>query len=159
MSNKQSHDTEISEEMVDKVLTDPDYAISILQSLKEERHKRLLAEQKIKEDTPKVLFADAVAASHDSCTISELAKILKQNGLSLGQNRLFEWMRENGYLCERGDAHNRPTQKAMDLQLLELKQTIVNSPNGTIIVSTTTKVTGKGQIYFVNKMLGTHPKK
>lgn len=108
----------------------------------------------LKSNAPKVLFADAVSTSQRSCLVAELAKILQQNGVNIGQNRLFAWMRENGYLCSKGQYYNQPTQKAMDLGLFELKQTTINKPDGSILVSTTTKVTGKGQVYFVNKFLG-----
>ena len=110
--------------------------------------------EQIKQDAPKVLFANAVSTSQRSCLVSELAKILKQNGVNIGQNRLFQWMRENGYLCSKGQYYNQPTQKAMDMGLFELKQTTINKPDGSILVSTTTKVTGRGQVYFVNKFLG-----
>ena len=85
--------------------------------------------------------------------LAELAKILQQNGVNIGQNRLFSWMRENGYLCQKGDYYNQPTQKSMKLGLFELKQTTINKPDGTMLVTTTTKVTGKGQVHFVNKFL------
>lgn len=91
--------------------------------------------------------------AHRSCLIAELAKILQQNGVNIGQNRLFSWMRENGYLCQKGDYYNQPTQKSMKLGLFELKQTTINKPDGTMLVTTTTKVTGKGQVHFVNKFL------
>ncbi len=107
-----------------------------------------------KQDAPKVLFAKAVETSQRSCLVSELAKILQQNGVSIGQNRLFQWLRNNGYLCSKGQYYNQPTQKAMELGLFEIKQTTINKPDGTILVSTTTKVSGKGQVYFVNKFLG-----
>ena len=120
-----------------------------------ERHKQQLqaVESENKEMKPKALFADAVATSDRSCLVSELAKILCQNGVNIGQNRLFQWLRENGYLCSKGDYYNQPTQKAMDLSLFEIKKTAINKPDGTILTSVTTKVTGKGQIYFVNKFL------
>lgn len=85
--------------------------------------------------------------------MSELAKILKQNGVEIGQNRLFEWLRSNGYLCQKGAQRNQPTQKSMEMGLFEIKQTTITKPDGSTLVSTTTKVTGKGQIYFVNKFL------
>ena len=100
---------------------------------------------------PKVLFADAVATSSRSILVAELAKILNQNGVNVGQNRLFAWLRENGFLCSRGDYYNQPTQKAMELGLFELKKTTITKPNGSILVSTTTKISGKGQIYLLNK--------
>lgn len=102
---------------------------------------------------PKARFADAVATSAHSCLIGELAKILRQNGVDIGQNRLFEWLRRNGYLCSRGDYYNQPTQRAVDMGLLEVKKTSITKPDGSVLVTSTTKVTGKGQIYFVNKFL------
>lgn len=111
-------------------------------------------DEEAKENAPKVLFANAVSTSHRSCLVAELTKILQQNGVNIGQNRLFAWMRENGYLCSKGQYYNQPTQKAMELGLFELKQTSITKPDGTVLVTTTTKVTGKGQVYFVNKFLG-----
>ncbi len=120
--------------------------------------KQLAAEnerqaEKIEQDKPKVIFADAVSTSQRSCLVAELAKILKQNGVNIGQNRLFDWLRKHGYLCSKGQYYNQPTQRAQELGLFEMKQTTINKPDGSILVSTTTKVTGKGQIYFVNKFL------
>ncbi|MDR1221437.1 MAG: phage antirepressor KilAC domain-containing protein [Tannerella sp.] len=105
---------------------------------------------------PKVLFADAVATSDRSVLVSELAKVLKQNGADIGQNRLFVWLREHGYLCSKGEYYNQPTQKSMELGLFEIKKTSITKPDGTVLVTRTTKVTGKGQIYFVNKFLPEH---
>lgn len=113
-----------------------------------EKQKLLIAEQ-----APKALFADAVATSKQSCLVGELAKILRQNGVEIGQNRLFSWLRENGFLCQGGERYNQPTQRAMEMDLFEVKKTTINKPDGSILVSTTTKVTGKGQVYFVNKFL------
>ena len=111
-------------------------------------------EAQIEADRPKVLFADAVSASKSSCLIGELAKILKQNGIDIGQNKLFQWLRSNGYLISRrGDSWNQPTQKSMQLKLFELKVTNINHADGHTTPNTTTKVTGKGQQYFVNKFL------
>ncbi|HFU4089575.1 TPA: phage antirepressor KilAC domain-containing protein [Streptococcus suis] len=111
-------------------------------------------EAQIEADKPKVLFADAVSASKSSCLIGELAKILKQNGIDIGQNKLFQWLRSNGYLISRrGESWNQPTQKSMQLGLFELKKTNINHADGHTTVSTTTKVTGKGQQYFINKFL------
>lgn len=110
-------------------------------------------QKKIAAQAPKVLFADAVQTSQRSCLVAELAKILQQNGVNIGQNRLFSWMRENGYLCQKGDYYNQPTQNAMELELFELKKTSITKPDGSVLVTTTTKVSGKGQIYFVNKFL------
>ena len=111
-------------------------------------------EAQIEADRPKVLFADAVSASKSSCLIGELAKILKQNGIDIGQNKLFQWLRSNGYLISRrGESWNQPTQKSMQLGLFELKKTNINHADGHTTVNTTTKVTGKGQQYFINKFL------
>lgn len=111
-------------------------------------------EAQIEADRPKVLFADAVSASKSSCLIGELAKILKQNGIDIGQNKLFQWLRSNGYLISRrGDSWNQPTQKSMQLGLFELKKTNINHADGHTTTNTTTKVTGKGQQYFINKFL------
>ena len=102
---------------------------------------------------PKEIFADAVTASHTSILIGELAKLLKQNGVKTGRRRLFTWMRDNGYLIKGGSSRNMPTQKGMELGLFEIKETTINNPDGSIRISRTTKVTGKGQQYFINKFL------
>jgi anti-repressor protein len=138
---------------VEKMLSDPDTMIKTLNVLKEERQKRLEAESTIKSQAPKVLFADAVATSDKSILIAELSKIITQNGVEIGQNRLFEWLRQNGYLCSKGEYYNQPTQKAMELGLFEIKKTSITKPDGSVLVTCTTKVTGKGQIYFINKFL------
>ena len=120
----------------------------------EEQQKQIEAkDEQIRQDAPRVLFSKAVETAQRSCLVSELAKILRQNGVDMGQNRLFSWMREHGYLCSKGQYYNQPTQKAMELGLFELKQTAINKPDGSVLVSTTTKVTGAGQVYFVNKFL------
>lgn len=103
---------------------------------------------------PKELFADAVATSDSSILVGELAKLLKQNGVEIGQNRLFQWMRENGYLIKSGSSKNMPTQKAMEAELFEIKERTINNPDGTVRITKTPKVTGKGQQYFINKLLG-----
>lgn len=110
-------------------------------------------ERQIKELIPKAVFADSVAASTTTILIGELAKILKQNGVATGQNRLFEWMRQNGYLINRkGTDYSMPTQRSMEMGLFEIKETSVSHSDGHITVSKTPKVTGKGQIYFINKL-------
>ena len=108
---------------------------------------------KIEADAPRVRFSQAVETADKSILIGELAKILRQNGVEMGERRLFEWMRKNGYLCSHGERYNQPTQRAMEMGLFELKKTTINKPDGTVLVTTTTKVTGKGQIYFVDKFL------
>ena len=147
------HGAYMTNETIEKALASPDFLIRLATSLKEEKQKRIEAESKIKQDAPKVLFADAVATSQRSCLVSELAKIIQQNGVNIGQNRLFQWLRDNGYLCAKGQYYNQPTQRAMEMGLFEIKQTTINKPDGSILVTTTTKVSGKGQVYFVNKFL------
>ncbi|HEL2310496.1 TPA: phage antirepressor KilAC domain-containing protein [Streptococcus suis 11538] len=111
-------------------------------------------EAQIEADKPKVLFANAVEASATSILIGDFAKILRQNGYNIGQNRLFEWLRENGFLIrKRGESYNMPTQRSMDMSLFEVKERTHHEPNGSIRISKTTKMTGKGQTYFINKFL------
>jgi anti-repressor protein len=138
----------------EELLNNPDFMIKALTALKEEREQKKILEAKIELDKPKVLFADAVSASKTTILIGELAKLIKQNGVSLGQNRFFEWLRENGYLIKRrGTDYNMPTQYSMDLELFTVKETSITHSNGHIIISKTPKVTGKGQEYFINKFL------
>lgn len=113
--------------------------------------KALMEENK--ELKPKALFADAVSASDESILIGQLAKLIRQNGYEIGQNRLFEWMRENGFLIKSGSRRNQPTQRAMDMGLFEVKERTISNPDGSTRITLTTKVTGKGQVYFVNKFL------
>ncbi|HEM3683748.1 TPA: phage antirepressor KilAC domain-containing protein [Streptococcus suis] len=111
-------------------------------------------EAQIEADKPKVLFANAVEASATSILIGDFAKILRQNGYNIGQNRLFEWLRNNGFLIrKRGESYNMPAQRSMDMSLFEVKERTHNEPNGSIRISKTTKMTGKGQTYFINKFL------
>ena len=110
------------------------------------------AQEQIERDRPKVLFADSVSASHTTILIGELAKIIKQNGVDMGQNRLFQWMRDNGYLVSRqGSDYNMPTQRSMELGLFTIKETTITHADGHTSINKTTKVTGKGQVYFVEK--------
>ena len=119
-----------------------------------EEHNK--AKALIEEQKPKVLFADSVAASHTSILVGDLAKLLHQNGVKdMGQKRLFNWLRENSYLIKRkGSDYNSPTQKAMEMGLFQIKETVVSHADGHTSVNKTTKVTGKGQQYFINKFLG-----
>lgn len=110
-------------------------------------------ESTIEDNKPKVLFADAVAASHTSILIGDLAKLIRQNGVDIGQNRLFEWLRKKGYIQSRGEARNMPTQYSMDRGLFEIKERTINNPDGSIKTTKTPKVTGKGQQYFIQKFL------
>lgn len=109
--------------------------------------------QKIEADKPKTIFADAVSASHTSILIGDLAKLICQNGYQIGQKRLFRWMRDNGYLIKSGSSYNMPTQRYVEQGLLEVKESNVQNPDGSVRITRTTKVTGKGQVYFVNKFL------
>lgn len=137
----------------EELLENPDLAIQAFQKLKEERAKRKLLEEKVEEQKPKVLFAETVETSQTSILIGDLAKIIKQKGHDIGQNRLFAWLRDNGYLIKSGERKNMPTQSAMNLGLFEVKERTVNNPDGSVRITKTTKVTGKGQIYFVNKFV------
>ena len=118
------------------------------------KNANVLLEQKIEADKPKVIFADSVSAAKSSILIGDLAKILKQNGVDIGQKRLFGWLRDNGYLIKGGSSRNMPTQRAAEMGLFEVKVSTVNNPDGSIRETKTTKVTGKGQVYFVNKFIG-----
>lgn len=116
--------------------------------------EQIEAQQKqLEAQAPKVLFAKSVETSSSSILIGELAKLMKQNGVDIGEKRLFNWLRENEYLCSFGSRYNQPSQKAMDMGLFEMKKTTITKPNGDVMVATTTKVTGKGQVYFINKFL------
>lgn len=140
--------------VVDDLLDNPDLAIQAFTKLKEEREKRKELEIKLEEDKPKVLFADSVSASKTSVLVGELAKLLKQNGIDIGQNRLFEQLRNLGYLIQKkGSSFNMPTQRSMELKLFEIKETTISQPNGEIRIQKTPKVTGKGQQYFINLFL------
>lgn len=148
------HGAYMTGETLEQALTSPDFLIRLATELKTEQEARRLAEQKIEADKPKVLFADSVAASHGSILVGELAKLLNQNGIDIGQNRLFNWLRENGYLiCRKGTDYNMPTQRSMEMQLFNIKETAITHSDGHVSISKTVKVTGKGQVYFVNKFL------
>ncbi len=109
--------------------------------------------KKIELDKPKVLFAESVQASEQSILVGQLAKLIRQNGYEIGQNRLFAWLRDNGYLIKRGQNYNQPTQKSMELGLMEVKERSIVNPDGSTRITMTTKITGKGQVYFVNKFV------
>lgn len=132
-----------------QLLDDPDLALEAFAALKAERQKRLAAEEQLATCLPKVQYADAVCASRSSILVGDLAKLLKQNGVDIGQNRLFAYLRENGYLMRQGARRNMPTQKSMELGLFETRQTVIVSPGGSVRLSRTPKVTGKGQLYFI----------
>lgn len=149
------HGAYMTPETLDRMITSPDFGIKLLTALKDEQEKRKELEAQAEENRPKVLFADSVTASKSSILVGEMAKLLKQNGVQTGQNRLFETLREKGFLIKRqGNDYNMPTQKAMELGLFEIKETVINHADGHTSVNKTPKVTGKGQQYFVNMFLG-----
>lgn len=148
------HGAYMTEQTLERAITSPDFLIQLATQLKEEKEQRKQLEAKVEQDKPKVLFADSVSASKSSILVGELAKILKQNGVDTGQFRLFAWLRENGYLIKReGSDYNMPTQRSVEMGLFEVKQTIITHSDGHITTNKTPKVTGKGQVYFVNKFL------
>lgn len=145
---------------VEAMLADPDLVIGLATQLKTERQKvqeqaAVITSQQtaLKEAEPKVLFADAVAASKNSILIRELAKLISQNGVPIGEKKLFAWLRFNKYLCSYGESRNLPTQKSMVQGLMEIKKTTRIAPNGTIFTDSTPKITGKGQRYFIARFL------
>lgn len=138
---------------IEKLLANPDFAIQALQNLKEERQKRIEAEQKVAEATPAIAFTNAVQSANSSCLIGELAKIITQNGYPIGEKRLFAWMRENGYLGKHGERYNIPNQQYVEQGLFEIKKGVRSGSSGVLHTTITTKLTGKGQVYFVNKFL------
>lgn len=145
------HGAYATETTIESIIADPESGIKLLQALKAEQERRKEAEAIAEAQRPKALFADAVAASDNSILVGELAKILRQNGVETGQNRLFQWMRENGYIMRYT---NMPTQYSMERGLMEVKERAINNPDGSVRITQTTKVTGKGQAYFVNKFIG-----
>lgn len=147
------HGGYMTPEKIEEALLNPDTLIKLATDLKEERAKRLALASKVEKDAPKVLFADSVSASSSSILVGELAKILKQNGIDIGQNRLFERLRKEGFLMKEGSSRNMPTQRAMGMGLFKIKETVINKPDGSVLVSKTVKVTGKGSVYFVNYFL------
>lgn len=137
----------------EELIANPDLAIEAFKALKEEREARKALEAENKQMQPLALFARSVSASHTSILIGELAKLIKQNGVDIGQKRLFDWLRDNGFLMKSGSSKNMPTQRSMEQGLFEIKESSYINSEGVTVVTKTTKVTGKGQIYFVNKFL------
>lgn len=155
------HGAYMTDGVIERTLTDPDYLIMLATNLKEEKAKRALAEAQNEKNKPKVLFADTVSASSRSCLMGELAKMISQEAIrqgrideKIGQNKLFAWMRNNGYLCKSGERKNQPLQQYVEQGLFEMKKGSYVDSKGSNVITTTTKVTGKGQIYFINKFLG-----
>ena len=147
------HGAYMTENTLEKALTSPDFLIQLATQLKEEQAQRKALEQRVEADRPKVLFAEAVETSQTSILVGDLAKLIKQNGVDIGQKRLFAWLRENGYLIKSGNSTNMPTQRSMDMKLFEVKERSISNPDGSVRVTKTTKVTGKGQTYFINIFL------
>ncbi|MCM1276029.1 MAG: phage antirepressor [Lachnospiraceae bacterium] len=148
------HGAYMTDKTLEQALTSPDFLIKLATELKTEREKRAALETKVEQDKPKVLFADAVECSKTSILIGDLAKLLRQNGVDIGQKRLFEKLRDEGYLMKFGSSKNMPTQRAMDMGLFEVKESTVNNPDGSVRITKTTKISGKGQRYFITKYLG-----
>lgn len=147
------HGAYMTEEALEKAITEPDFLIRLATQLKEEKAKRLEAEKQIEADRPKVTFANAVNVSKDGMLLGMLAKLLHQNGVDIGQKRLFQWMRDKGYLMKNGTDKNMPTQKSRELGLFKVKERAIDNPDGSVRMTRTTLVTGKGQEYFINKFL------
>lgn len=148
------HGAYMTPDKLEQVLLNPDTLMQLAQNLKEEQEKRKALQEQVEAQRPAVIFAGAVETSKSSILIGELAKIIKQNGINIGQNRLFEWMRQNGYLIRRnGSDYNMPTQRAMEMGLFEIKETSIVHADGHTSISKTPKVTGKGQVYFVDLFL------
>ncbi|HAM1460740.1 TPA: phage antirepressor KilAC domain-containing protein, partial [Listeria monocytogenes] len=147
------HGAYMTNDTIEKAITDPDFLIKLATNLKEEKTKRIEAEKRLEIQKPKVMFAEAVSDARGTILIRDLAKLIQQNGIDIGEKRLFEWMRQRGYLISRkGTDYNRPTQKSMELGLFKIKETAIIRSSGAQ-TAITAKVTGKGQLYFVNKFL------
>jgi anti-repressor protein len=149
------HGAYVTPAKIDEIMNDPDAWITLLTTLKDERAAKVQLQVEAAHNEPKVIFADAVSVSDGTILIGELAKILKGNGVEIGQNRLFDRMRQDGYLIKRqGTDYNAPTQRAMEMGLFRVKETAITHSDGHVTISKTTKVTGKGQQYFINLLLG-----
>ena len=153
------HGMYATEATVESMLRDPESAIIMLQAYQKERRERMAAQEQVErleaqevENRPKVIYADAVAGSSSACLIGELAKMIAQNGYPIGEKRLFQWLRDNHYLCDYGERFNQPYQRYIEQGLFTMKQNVF-SVNGEMRTRNTTKVTGKGQIYFINKFI------
>lgn len=148
------HGGYLTAEKVEEALLNPDVLIRLATELKDEREARRALESKVAEDAPKVMFAKAVEQAENSILVGDLAKLIKQNGTDIGQKRLFERLRADGYLGTRGENYNMPTQRAMEMQLFRISERTINNPDGSVRLTRTVKVTGKGQVYFINRYAG-----
>ena len=150
LPNIRKHGAYLTDEKALDITTNPSsLADLLLQAGQQLKQKDLI----ITEMQPKALFSDAVRGSKNSCLIKDLATILKQNGVNIGQNRLFDWLRENGYLCTGGRRHNQPTQRSLDLAVMDVREHVRTNKEGELVTRFTPLITGKGQLYFVNKFL------
>lgn len=148
------HGAYMTPEKIEEVLLNPDTIIRLAQELKAEQEARRKLEAEAEVNRPKALFADSVSSSSDTILVREMAKILRQNGVKVGQNRLYQWLRENGYLIrQRGDDYNMPTQYSLEHGLMTVKESTFTPADGEPKIWRTAKITGKGQLYFVNKFL------
>lgn len=146
------HGAYLTEQKVEEVLLNPDTIIKLATQLKQEREARMQAEALNEANRPKVEFANAVAGSDGTISMGDLAKLLKQNGVRTGRDRLYNWMREHGYLMKHGVSRNTPTQRAMEAGWFKVRENVIVSPYGGTIIKKTTLVTGKGQAYFIKKL-------
>mgnify|MGYP001396157799 CR=1 FL=1 len=147
------HGAYMTPEVIEKTLSDPDFIINLATRLKEANEEKARLQAQIEADKPKVLFAESLQISKDSILVADLAKLLRQNGIQVGEMRLFRWLRENGYLIKSGSEYNMPTQRSMELGIMEIKVGYRAGADGTTKITRTPKITGKGQIYFINKFL------
>lgn len=147
------HGAYMTPEVIQKSLQDPDFMIQILQNLKQEQERNRALEADNQRMRPKEIFADAVSVSKDGILVGALAKLIHQNGVEIGQKRLFQWLRDHGYLMKSGADKNMPTQRAREMGLFKVKERAIDNPDGSVRLTRTTLVTGKGQQYFINKLL------
>ncbi|MET3657829.1 phage antirepressor KilAC domain-containing protein [Sporosarcina psychrophila] len=149
------HGAYMTPDALEQAITNPDFAIGLLTNLKEEQNKRHEAEKVIEMQRPKVVYAEAVTVSEDTVLVKDLSMVLKQKGIDIGEVRLFKWMRENGYLCkQKGEMWNMPTQRSLDLGVFVVKHGLRTGSLGEMKKTRTPKITGKGEIYFINKFIG-----
>lgn len=151
------HGAYATPDTLDKMIASPEFGIKLLTALKEEQEKNGKLTEELDAAQPSIVFAKAVSASDTSILIGGLAKLIKQNGINIGQKRLFQWMRDNGYLIKAGNDKNIPTQRSMEMGLFEVKEGSYVDGDGVNRTTRTTKVTGKGQIYFINKFMENNP--
>lgn len=148
------HGAYATPETLEEMLANPANMIKVLETLQQEQAARRKLEAQAEEDKPKVLFANSVEAATTSILVGDMAKLLRQNGLEIGQKRMFEYLRNNGYLIkQRGESYNMPTQRSLERGWMEIKESTVVQPNGSTRITRTPKITGKGQVYFVSLML------